>query len=57
LEGWTRQDPNAGAAAPYHSVGVAFDGYGEREALLLRSFVHEQLLESATMRPAKLAKD
>ena len=51
LEGWTREDPDAGDVAPFHSVGVAFDGCGEREALLLRAFVHEQLLESATMRP------
>ncbi len=57
LEGWTCKDPHAGSAAPYHSVGVAFDGYGERDALLLRSFVNEQLLESATMRPGKTAKD
>jgi len=34
-------------------VGVAFDTYAERESLLLHSFIHEQLLESATMRPGK----
>ncbi|MFS8980703.1 flagellar brake protein [Cupriavidus necator] len=51
LDGWTREDPDARPSEPFHNVGVAFDGYREREALLLRSFVHEQLLESATMRP------
>ncbi|MBV8159185.1 MAG: flagellar brake protein [Dyella sp.] len=57
LEGWTREDPDAADSGNFHSVGVAFDGYAEREALLLRAFVHEQLLESATMRPGGLAKD
>ena len=37
-----------------HQIGVAFDAYSEREALLLHSFVHEQLLESATMRPGAM---
>jgi len=57
LEGWTREDTDAAEAGQFHSVGVAFDGYAEREALLLRAFVHEQLLESATMRLGALAKD
>jgi hypothetical protein len=57
LEGWTREDRDSTDSAQFNSVGVAFDGYGEREALLLRAFVHEQLLESATMRPGNLAKD
>jgi len=57
LEGCTREDPDTTESASFHSVGVAFDGYGEREALLLRAFVHEQLLESATMRPGGAAKD
>lgn len=51
IEGWTREDPDADATEPFHHVGVAFDAYGERESLLLYSFIHEQLLESATMRP------
>ncbi len=57
VDGWTREDPDADADAtePFHHVGVAFDTYGEREALLLHSFIHEQLLESATMRPGKTA--
>ncbi|WP_432262727.1 flagellar brake domain-containing protein [Cupriavidus sp. TMH.W2] len=56
LDGWTREDPDAQPSEPFHNVGVAFDGYGEREALLLRLFVHEQLLESATMRPGGMPK-
>lgn len=51
IAGWTRQDPDADAAEPFHNVGVAFDAYGERESLVLCAFIHEQLLESATMRP------
>lgn len=57
LDGWTRKGPDSANSAQSNSLGVAFDGYGEREALLLRAFVHEQLLESATMRPGGLAKD
>lgn len=53
VEGLTREDPDADTTEPFHHVGVAFDTYGEREALLLHSFIHEQLLESATMRPGK----
>lgn len=51
VEGLTREDPDADASESFHHVGVAFDAYGERESLLLHSFIHEQLLESATMRP------
>ncbi|MDT6964751.1 flagellar brake protein [Cupriavidus sp. SZY C1] len=57
VEGWTRQDPDADAAEPFHNVGVAFDAYGERESLVLYAFVHEQLLESATMRPGVKSPD
>lgn len=53
VQGWTREDPDADTSQPFHHVGVAFDAYGEREALLLHSFIHEQLLESAMMRPGK----
>lgn len=51
VEGCTREDPDADPTDPFHHVGVAFDAYGEREALLLHSYIHEQLLENATMRP------
>jgi len=53
VEGWTREDPDADPTDAFHHVGVAFDTYAERESLLLHSFIHEQLLESATMRPGK----
>ncbi|WP_130391318.1 flagellar brake domain-containing protein [Cupriavidus agavae] len=56
VEGYTREDPDADPAEPYHHVGVAFDAYGEREALLLHSYIHEQLLENATMRPGTRAE-
>lgn len=46
-----RQDIEGIVEAPFHCVGVAFDGCGEREAILLHAFIHEKLLESATMRP------
>lgn len=57
IDGWTREDPDADAAEPFHHVGVAFDTYGEHESLLLYSFIHEQLLESATMRPGGKGAD
>ena len=54
IDGLTREDPDANQSDPFHQIGVAFDAYSEREALLLHSFVHEQLLESATMRPGAM---
>ncbi|AOZ02247.1 hypothetical protein BKK81_23470 [Cupriavidus sp. USMAHM13] len=50
LDALTRDESNTDESGPFHCVGVAFDAYDEREALLLRSFIHEQLLESATLR-------
>lgn len=56
IGGWTREDTDAQAEEPFHCVGVAFDGCGEREAILLHAFVHEKLLESATMRAGSTAE-
>lgn len=55
IGGWTRDDSDATTEPPFHSVGVAFDGCSEREAILLHAFVHEKLLESATMRAGTAA--
>ncbi|CAG2147136.1 flagellar brake protein [Cupriavidus plantarum] len=52
ITGFTREDTDGIAEAPFHCVGVAFDGCGEREAILLHAYIHEKLLESATMRPS-----